>query len=295
MDFFVFQAVGVQKLIDIFNGFDSMETKTGKQALMKKERVVIKVGTTTLTHESGRTNFREIDALVRVIADLQNKGYLMTLVTSGAIGIGVGKLGLPEKPKDISGKQAASTVGQCELMFMYDKMFSEYGQKVGQLLITKEDVEHKTRKANLIATMERLFDWGVIPIINENDAVAIEEIVYGDNDSLSAIVAKLVHAKKLIILTDIDGLYDGNPKLNSEAKLISRVSAITPDITALARDSGSDLGTGGMITKLHAAKLATDAGIDTFVVNGRKVDNIYQVLEGQNPGTWFEAVKNHVE
>lgn len=262
---------------------------------MKKERVVIKVGTTTLTHESGRTNFREIDALVRVIADLQNKGYLMTLVTSDAIGIGVGKLGLPEKPKDISGKQAASTVGQCELMFMYDKMFSEYGQKVGQLLITKEDVEHKTRKANLIATLERLFDWGVIPIINENDAVAIEEIVYGDNDSLSAIVARLVHAKKLIVLTDIDGLYDGNPKLNSEAKLISRVSAITPDITALARDSGSDLGTGGMITKLHAAKLATDAGIDTFVIYGRRVDNIYQVLEGQNPGTWFEAVKNHVE
>ncbi|MDI9519731.1 MAG: glutamate 5-kinase [Bacillota bacterium] len=262
---------------------------------MKKERIVIKVGTTTLTHESGRTNFREIDTLVRVIADLQNQGYLMTLVSSGAIGIGTGKLGLSSKPKDISGKQAASTVGQCELMFMYDKMFSEYGQKVGQLLITKEDVEHKTRKANLISAMERLFDWGVIPIINENDAVAIEEIVYGDNDNLSAIVARLIGASKLIILTDIDGLYDSNPKTNKDAKLISEVDVITPEITALAKDSGSDLGTGGMITKLQAAKLACDAGIDTYVINGHPVDNIYQVLEGDNPGTWFKAVKNNVE
>ncbi len=262
---------------------------------MGKKRIVIKVGTTTLTHESGRSNFREMDALVRVMADLQNQGYLMTLVSSGAIGIGTGKLGLKGRPRDITGKQAASTVGQCELMFMYDKMFSEYGQKVGQLLITKEDVEHEARKNNLIGTMERLFEWGVIPIINENDAVAIEEIVYGDNDSLSAIVARLIGADKLIILTDIEGLYDKNPREHPDARLISVVEEITPEVSALARDSGSDLGTGGMTTKLLAAKLANAAGIDTFVVRGQPVDNIYQVLEGKNPGTWFKAVKHELE
>ncbi len=262
---------------------------------MKKERIVVKVGTTTLTHASGRTNFREMDALVRVIADLQNQGHLMTLVTSGAIGVGVGKLGLSGRPKDITGKQAAATVGQCELMFIYDKMFSEYGQKIGQLLITKADVEHPVRHSNLVGTMERLLDWGVIPVINENDAVANEEIVYGDNDSLSAIVARLIHADKLIILTDIDGLYDSNPKTNPDARLIRKVEAITPDIRALARDSGSSLGTGGMITKLQAAELATSAGIETYVINGEPVNNIYSVLEGKNPGTWFKAVQHHVE
>jgi len=199
------------------------------------------------------------------------------------------------KAADITGKQAAATVGQCELMFIYDKMFSEYGQKIGQLLITKADVEHPVRHSNLVGTMERLLDWGVIPVINENDAVANEEIVYGDNDSLSAIVARLIHADKLIILTDIDGLYDSNPKTNPDARLIRKVEAITPDIRALARDSGSSLGTGGMITKLQAAELATSAGIETYVINGEPVNNIYSVLEGKNPGTWFKAVQHHVE
>lgn len=260
--------------------------------MMKKQRIVIKVGTTTLTHPSGRTNFREMDALVRIIADLQNQGYLMTLVTSGAIGVGVDKLGLDGRPRDITSKQAAATVGQCELMFIYDKMFGEYGQKIGQLLITKEDVEHPVRHQNLVGTMERLLSWGVIPIINENDAVAIEEIVYGDNDNLSAIVAKLIQADKLLILTDIDGLYDSNPKTNPQAKLIQEVDAITPDIRALASDSASSLGTGGMVTKLQAADLATKAGIDTYVINGQPANNIYSVLEGKNPGTWFKAVHN---
>lgn len=262
---------------------------------MSKGRIVIKVGTTTLTHPTGKTDFREMDALVRVIADLQNRGYAMSLVTSGAIGIGVGKLGLAARPRDIAGKQAAATVGQCELMYMYDKMFAEYGQKVGQLLITKEDVENRTRHQNLVNAFEQLFAWGVIPIINENDAVAVEEIVYGDNDSLSAIVARLVGARTLIILTDIDGLYDSNPKTNKEARLVRQVEEITPDITALARDTGSDLGTGGMITKLHAAKLAGEAGIDTYVINGRPIDNIYRVLDGDHPGTWFRGKKKHVE
>lgn len=262
---------------------------------MSLGRVVIKVGTSTLVHPSGKTDFRRMDALVRVIADLQNTGYTMSLVTSGAIGVGVGKLGLPGRPADIAGKQAAATVGQCELMFIYDKMFGEYGQKVGQLLITKEDVVHPARHDNLKNAIEKLFDWGVIPIINENDAVAIEEIVYGDNDNLSAILATLVRADKLIILTDIDGLYDHNPKTSPDARLITTVEAITPQIQALAEDSNSGLGKGGMITKLQAAQIACQAGIDTYVINGTPIDNIYRVLEGKNPGTWFTAGAKHVE
>ena len=257
----------------------------------KRERIVVKVGTSTLTHPSGRTDFREMDALVRVIADLQNRGYLMTLVTSGAIGVGVAKLGLPARPGDIPSKQAAATVGQCELMYIYDKMFSGYGPKVGQLLITKSDVESAPRHRNLMSAMEQLYAWNVIPIINENDAVAVEEIVYGDNDNLSAIVARLVSAHRLIILTDIDGLYDSNPKTDANAKLVEVVEAITPEISKLAKGAGSNLGTGGMITKLQAASLACAAGIDTHVINSRPVDNIYRVLEGKPTGTWFKAVK----
>ena len=262
--------------------------------IWRGKRVVVKVGTSTLTYQTGRAKIREMEALVRVLSDMMNGGIQVALVTSGAIGIGMGKLGLSARPKDIPSKQAAATVGQCELMFIYDKMFGEYGHKVGQLLITKEDVENSVRHQNLVSAIERLFDWGVIPIINENDAVAIEEIVYGDNDSLSAIVARLVHADKLIILTDIDGLYDSNPKSNPDARLIQTVEKITPEISALARDTSSDLGTGGMITKLHAAAIASAAGIDTYVVNGRPVENIYRVLDGQNPGTWFKAVKTDV-
>ena len=262
---------------------------------MGKGRIVVKVGTSTLVHPSGKTDFRKMDGLVRVISDLQNTGYQMSLVTSGAIGVGVGKLGLPGRPKEITAKQAAATVGQCELMFIYDKMFSEYGQKVGQLLITKEDVEHELRHRNLAGAIEQLFDWGIIPIINENDAVAIEEIVYGDNDNLSAILARLVKADKLIILTDIEGLYDSNPRENPEAELVKVVERITPSIAALAKGSGSGLGTGGMMTKLQAAALACAAGIDTYVINAQPVENIYRVLDGQNPGTWFKAEASHVE
>jgi len=265
------------------------------KTFMGKGRIVVKVGTSTLVHPNGRTDFRMLEGLVRVVSDLQNSGYTMSLVSSGAIGVGVGKLGLPGRPESIAAKQAAATVGQCELMFMYDKVFGEYGQKVGQLLITKEDVEHSRRHQNLVGTVEQLFEWGIIPIINENDAVAVEEIVYGDNDNLSAILAVLAQADKLIILTDIDGLYDSNPKTNPEARLLSVVERITPDITALARGSGSALGTGGMLTKLQAASLACKAGVDTYVINARPVENIYKVLEGQNPGTWFVAEGRHVE
>ncbi|MEG2634049.1 MAG: glutamate 5-kinase, partial [Oscillospiraceae bacterium] len=185
----------------------------------KAKRIVFKVGTTTLTHKTGKTNIKHMGELVRVLSDLMNAGIEVALVTSGAIGVGVGKLGLKSRPTDTAGKQAAATVGQCELMFMYDKMFSEYGHIVGQLLITKQDVEDEVRHDNLINSFEKLFEFGAIPIINENDSVAVDEIVYGDNDSLSAIVAKLIGADALVILTDIDGLYDKNPAL-PDAKLI---------------------------------------------------------------------------
>lgn len=257
------------------------------------KRVVVKVGTSTLTHTSGRANIREMEALVRVLSDMMNQGIQVVLVTSGAIGIGVGKLGLPQRPRDTPGKQAAATVGQCELMYMYDKMFSEYGHKVGQLLITKADVEDPERHRNLCATFEKLFAWNVIPVINENDAVAVEEIVYGDNDSLSAIVAELIHAQALVILTDIDGLYDANPKTNPHARRIPRVDAITDDIRSLASGAGSHLGTGGMETKIRAAEIATRAGVDTYVINGTPPTNIYQWLDGQDIGTVFKAVKQH--
>ncbi len=254
------------------------------------KRVVFKVGTTTLTHKTGKTDIRHMGGLVRVLSDLMNQGIQVVLVTSGAIGVGVGKLGLPSRPTDTPGRQAAATVGQCELMFMYDKMFAEYGHIVGQLLITKEDVEDDVRRGNLINTFEKLFEYGAIPVINENDSVAVDEIVYGDNDSLSAIVARLVQADQLIILTDIDGLYDRNPA-QPGAKLISLVEAITPEIEAMAGGSASGFGTGGMETKVHAAKIATEAGIDTVIINGNPIENIYALFDGENVGTRFKAVK----
>ena len=270
-----------------------METydASGEKDMAEKRRIVIKVGTSTLTHASGKTNFRRMEELVRVIADLQNAGYLVSLVTSGAIGVGVGKLGLGGRPKDTPGKQAAATVGQLELMYMYDKFFGELGQKVGQLLITRGDMEDPARHQNLLSAFERLFAWGVIPIINENDAVAVEEIVYGDNDSLSAHVAVLVKAEKLIILTDIDGLYDKDPAVYPDARLFETVDEITPEISALARGAGSAMGTGGMETKLKAAQLATSGGIDTYIISGRQPEAIYRLLEGQRVGTWIKAVR----
>ena len=254
-------------------------------------RIVVKVGTSTLTYANGKTNLRHMEELVKVLADLLNSGMQVVLVTSGAIGVGVGKLGLSERPMDTPGRQAAATVGQCELMFIYDKMFSEYGHTVGQLLITKSDVDDFTRRTNLINAFEKLFEYGAMPIVNENDSVAVDEIVYGDNDSLSAIVAKLIGADMLIIMSDIDGLYDGNPALNNQARLIPVVDCITDEIYCLAGGAGSCRGTGGMCTKVHAADIATSAGIDTLVINGTPPQNIYKVLEGQSIGTIFKAVK----
>ncbi len=259
--------------------------------MQKLQRIVVKVGTSTLTYANGRSNIRAMEGLVKVLSDIMNRDIQVALVSSGAIGVGVGKLRLKARPKDTPGKQAAATVGQCELMFMYDKMFSEYGHKVGQLLITKEDVDDPKRRDNLVACFDRLFAFGVIPIINENDAVAVEEIVYGDNDSLSAIVARLVNADQLIILSDIDGVYDADPKVHPQAKRISRVSQITQALREACGGAGSDLGTGGMETKLNAAQIATQAGIGTWIINGNPPENIYRALANEDVGTFFEGVK----
>lgn len=251
------------------------------------KRLVIKVGTSTLTHATGKTNIRQMKKLVTVISDIVNSGIEVALVTSGAIGVGVGKLGLKDRPTNTAGKQAAATVGQCELMFMYDKMFGEFGHTVGQFLITKRDVENDECRVNLVNAFEKTFKFGAIPVINENDAVAVEEIVFGDNDSLSAIVAKLIQADALLILTDIDGLYDRNPNEDEYARIIPVVDEITESLFEIAGGKGSKFGTGGMITKLQAAQIATEAGIDTIVMNGQEPDNIYKVLEGHQVGTFF--------
>lgn len=256
------------------------------------KRLVVKVGTSTLTYDTGKTNIRRMHKLVSVLSDIVNSGIEVALVTSGAIGVGVGKLGLKERPSDISGRQAAATVGQCELMFMYDKLFGEYGHTVGQLLITKSDVDSEERRKNLVNTFEKLFDYGAVPIVNENDSVAVDEIVYGDNDSLSAIVAKLINADALIVLTDIDGLYDDNPNENEDAKLISQVDEITDELIAVAGGHGSRFSTGGMVTKLHAAQIAMDAGIDTIVMNGAAPESIYKALDGKQIGTFFTGKKD---
>lgn len=260
--------------------------------LKEVKRLVVKVGTSTLTYNTGKTNIRRMHKLVSVLSDIVNSGIEVALVTSGAIGVGVGKLGLKERPSDISGRQAAATVGQCELMFMYDKLFGEYGHTVGQLLITKSDVDSEERRKNLVNTFEKLFYYGAVPIVNENDSVAVDEIVYGDNDSLSAIVAKLVNADALIILTDIDGLYDDNPNENEDAKLISQVDEITDELIAVAGGHGSRFSTGGMVTKLHAAQIAMDAGIDTIVMNGAAPESIYKALDGKQIGTFFTGKKD---
>ncbi len=253
------------------------------------KRLVVKVGTSTLTYETGKINIRRMVKLCSVLADLHNSGIDVVLVTSGAIGVGVGKLGLSERPKDIPGRQAAATVGQCELMFMYDKYFGENGVKTGQLLITKSDIENDKRRENLENTFEKLFEYGAVPIVNENDSVATEEIVYGDNDSLSAIVARLIKAQGLIILSDIDGLFDDNPNENPDAQLIPVVKEITDEIRKLCGGAGTNRGTGGMITKIHAAEIATEAGIPTVVMNGTQPQDIYKLIDGHNTGTLFTA------
>jgi len=254
-------------------------------------RIVVKVGTSTLAHAGGRMNIRRVELLCKVLSDLKNAGCEVLLVSSGAIGMGVGKLSLRGRPEDMPGKQAAAAVGQCELMYTYDKLFSEYNHTVAQILLTADDVQDARRSSYVHDTLERLLAWGVLPVINENDAVATDEIgiqtTIGENDTLSAIVAKLVKADLLVLLSDIDGLYTADPRKNSNATLIPEVAAITEDILALAGGTGTSLGSGGMATKLKAANLAMDAGIDMVITNGENPENLYALLEGKPIGTRF--------
>lgn len=253
-------------------------------------RIVIKVGTSTLTHQSGNLNIKRMEDFCKILADLKNAGHEIILVSSGAIAMGVGKLPITKKPDDIPGKQACAAVGQCELMYTYDKLFGEYNHTVAQLLMTASDFQKEKRLRNFINTMERLLDLGVLPIINENDTISVDEIKIGDNDTMGAIVAANCQAELLIILTDIDGLYTADPRENPDARLVPVVKKITPELEAAAGGSGTARGTGGMVTKIKAAKIATQAGMNTVIINGDRPQALYDVVNG-NPftGTTFLA------
>lgn len=252
-------------------------------------RVVVKVGTSTLAHATGCMNIRRVEKLCCVLSDLKNAGNEVILVSSGAIGMGVGKLSLKERPNDIPTKQAAAAVGQCELMYTYDKLFSEYHHTVAQILLTGTDFRHADRHLNFQNTMHRLLELGVLPIINENDTIATEEIKVGDNDTLSAMVAVSIGADRLVLLSDIDGLYTADPHRDASAKLIREVHALTPDILMLGGEEGSSLGTGGMRTKLHAAKICMDAGCEMVILNGENPGLLYRLFDGEPVGTRFSV------
>lgn len=256
----------------------------------KKKRIVVKVGTSTLTHETGKTNLARIAKLASVLSDLKNEGYEVILVSSGAIGVGTGKLRLGEKPKTTQGLQAAAAVGQCELMFLYDKMFSEYGVVVSQLLFTSDELYNEESKGHLVDTFNQLLEYDCLPIVNENDSISVEELINGDNDCLSARVAEITGSDLLILLTDTNGLYDSDPAGNPNAKLIEAVDEINDEIRSLAGSAGKR-GTGGFATKIKAAEIAVHSGIPVVIMNGSKPTDIYKVLEGRPIGTYFKAVK----
>lgn len=259
-------------------------------------RIVVKVGTSTLAHATGRLNIQRMERLCKVLSDLKNAGNEIILVSSGAIGMGVGKLSLSARPKDMPTKQAAAAIGQCELMYIYDKLFSEYNHIVAQLLITAPDLaEGGSRKAHFHNTLARLLELGALPVINENDTVSTDEIVIGDNDTLSAIVSATVSADLLILLSDIDGLYDRDPRRDPDAKLIETVPVIDARILSLAGDKGSELATGGMVTKLHAAQIATAAGCEMVIANGEKPEVLYDIVDGKRVGTRFLIPKSEEE
>ena len=250
-------------------------------------RIVIKIGTSTLAHATGHMNVRRVEELCKVISDIKNAGHEVIVVSSGAIGMGVGKLGLSSRPTDIPTKQAAAAVGQCELMYTYDKLFAEYNHTVAQLLITGDDVKNEVRHENFSNTLNRLLELGALPIINENDTVATEELVIGDNDTLAAIVSQSIRADKLILLSDIDGLYTADPHTHPEAELIARISSIDENVIALAGGSSGSLGTGGMVTKLQAAKICLTCGCDMVITNGNRPETLYDIVDGKSVGTTF--------
>lgn len=256
--------------------------------ISERKRIVVKVGTSTLTHRTGRLNIRRVEQLVKTLADLQNAGHEVILVSSGAIGLGMGKLGLMDRPKYTPGKQACAAVGQCELMYLYDNLFSEYSITVAQLLLTKYILLEDRRK-NVENALERLISQGVIPVVNENDTVAIDELELemGENDSLAAVVATIANADLLIIMSDIDGLYDSDPRQNPDAKMIPVVREISEDIHAVAGGAGTKFGTGGMATKIHAVEIAYESDIDVVLMNGQHPKKLYELFEDKPVGTLF--------
>lgn len=258
---------------------------------MESKRIVVKVGTSTLTYPNGKLHMRRIERLARTLCELRNAGHEVVLVSSGAIRAGMGRLSISEKPREIREKQALAAVGQCELMDLYRKLFAEYGSNVAQILITKYIVDDEHGKSNVINTVNTLLDWGVIPIVNENDTISFEEIVIGDNDTLSAVVATLISADLLIILSDIDGLYEENPHENPDAALIGRVEVVNDHIREIAGGSDSGVGTGGMATKITAAEYATGNGIDMFIANGQDPAIVFDIIEHRARGTLFVGKK----
>lgn len=261
-----------------------------RDALMRHKRIVIKVGTSTLTYSSGRLNMKRINRLAWMISDLRNQGKEVILVSSGAVAVGVNRLGLTERPSDIIGRQAASAVGQAALIQIYENFFNEYNQKVAQILLTKDVVEHEVRKINAQNTLFRLISLGVLPIVNENDTVSTEELdfSFSENDTLSAYVACLTNSDVLIMLSDIDGMYDSDPKINPNAKIISYIDVINDDVLKYAGNSQSLFGTGGMASKLSAANMAAKNGIDTVIASGDDPTIVFDIMNGIKIGTYFK-------
>lgn len=272
-----------------------MNNEASREALKKAKRIVIKVGTSTITYANGKRNFSQIDRLAREISDLQNQGKEMILVTSGAVAVGVDRMGLPGKPKTIPGKQAAAAVGQGVLMHTYEKFFADYGQIVAQVLITKTEAIDRHRYTNTRNTFMELMRQRVIPIVNENDVVALDELKIGDNDNMSALVAGIVDADLVIILSDVDGLYTANPQTHPDAVIVPEVAEITPEIEASAGGVGSARGTGGMATKIQAAKAATSSGIHLVIASGTDKNAITRVLQGEELGTLFVSRENRLQ
>lgn len=265
-----------------------------RERLKEAKRIVVKVGTSTLTHTTGKLDLYRIDHLIRELADLKNQGKEMILVSSGAIAAGLGKLGLAEKPASIPKKQAIAAIGQGVLMHIYEKLFAEYGQIMGQVLLTKENSVRHNQYIHSRNSLLAQLAMGAIPVINENDAVAVDEIKIGDNDNLSAMVATLVDADALIILSDIEGLYTANPNTNKDAKLIPEISEITPAVERIAGGAGSVLGTGGMMTKIQAAQIAMSAGVTMVIASGSRENVLRDILSGSQVGTVFPARESHL-
>ncbi|HBR03738.1 MAG TPA: glutamate 5-kinase [Ruminiclostridium sp.] len=259
--------------------------------LKNAQRIVVKVGTSTLTHENGKMNLIRMERLSLALAELMNENREVILVSSGAIGVGMGKFNFRRRPLGIGVKQALAAVGQCELMNIYSRLFAVYNHTVAQILLTGTDLNDEVKRQNVMNTFRNLLDFGVLPIVNENDSVSVDEIksmtTFGDNDTLSAVVSKLVSADLLIILSDIDGLYDCDPRENKECRLISVVEELAPVIRDSAGGAGTKRGTGGMVTKIHAAEIATGAGVDMIIANGDDPMIILKVLKGEEVGTWF--------